>query len=139
MDQFLEFFGNHIALFVALFAIAGMLAWTILGSAGAMKVSPAAATQLINDEDAIVVDVRGDGEFRDGHIVNAINIPVSALSEQLDKLEKHRHKPIISSCRTGQQAATACSLLRKNGFEKAYALGGGILAWRDANLPLTKK
>ncbi len=140
MEQFLEFFANHTMLFAALFAIVGALAWTTLGpGAGARKVTPAAATQMINNADAAVLDVRGEGEFNEGHIVNAIHIPLNFLAERLDKLEKYRNRPIVAACRTGQQAAVACATLRKNGFEKVHSLSGGILAWQDANLPLTKK
>ncbi len=97
------------------------------------------ATQLINREDAVVVDVRTDGEFSQGHIVNAVNIPQKSVEEQLTKLNKYRNKPIIMACRTGQVASGVGSKLRKNGFEQVYNLAGGLAAWESANLPLVKK
>lgn len=138
MAQFVEFLTNHWMLSVAFVVLLGLLVWTSLGYAGGVrKVSPLDATRLINSENAIVLDVRGDGEFEQGHIVNALHIPQGSLKDRLDKLEKYKARPIISTCRTGQQSATACSLLRKNGFEKVYSLSGGILAWQNASLPLT--
>jgi rhodanese-related sulfurtransferase len=97
------------------------------------------ATHLINREDAVVLDVRSDGEFNQGHIVNAVNIPQKSVQEQLSKLEKYRNRPIITACRTGQIALGVSSTLRKNGFEQVYNLAGGLIAWEGANLPLVKK
>ena len=139
MDQFLEFFSNHIFLFAAFSAIAGGLIWTFLGSAGMTRVTPGIATRMINDEGALVLDVRSDGEFGAGHVVNAMNIPLGSLGDRLDKLEKFKNKPILPICGNGQQAATAAKTLRQKGFEQVFAVTGGIAAWREANLPLTKK
>lgn len=136
-----EFFANHPGLVMAFLVILGMLIWTLFQGAGrgVKKLSPADATQLINREDAVVLDVRSDGEFNQGHIVNAVHVPQKAVSESLDKLEKYRDRPIITACRTGQMAAAAGNVLRKSGFERVYNLQGGLLAWESANLPLTKK
>ena len=139
MNQLLEFMGNHAVLFGVFFAMLGALVWTVIGSAGSQKITPAAATRLINDDQALVLDVRGDGEFGEGHIVNALHIPLGFLTERLDKLEKYRSRTIIPVCRTGQQSSLAVSKLKKSGFDNVRSMSGGILAWQDANLPLTKK
>ena len=140
MDRLLEFFGNHPGLVLAFFGILGALAWTVFqGSArGVTRLSPGDATRLINSEDAVVLDVRPDSEFRDGHIINAINVPESELKDRLDKLAKYRDRPVIATCRTGSTSTRAASLLKANGFDKVYNLGGGIVAWEGASLPLTK-
>jgi len=126
---------------MAFLVILGTLFWTLWQSMGRglKKLSPMDATQLINREDAVVVDVRTDGEFSQGHIVNAVNIPQKSVEEQLTKLNKYRNKPIIMACRTGQVASGVGSKLRKNGFEQVYNLAGGLAAWEGANLPLVKK
>ncbi len=118
-----------------------MLLWTLWqgASRGLKKLSPMDATQLINHEDAVVLDVRSDGEFKQGHIINAVNIPQKTLEEQLSKLEKYRDRPIITACRNGQIALGVGNRLRKQGFEKVYNLAGGLMAWEGANLPLVKK
>ena len=139
MDQFLEFFGNHVVLFGVLFGILGALVWTFIGGGSTQRISPAGATRLINDQDALVLDVRSDGEFSEGHVVNAMNIPLASLAERTDKLEKYRKKPILPICANGSQATSAAKTLRQKGFEQMFAVTGGIAAWRDASLPLTKK
>lgn len=141
MEQLIEFLVNQWVLSVALFVILGLLIGTFVygGIHGPKKVNPTDATRLINHEDAVVLDVRGDGEYGEGHILNALHIPSSDLSDRIGKLTKYRDRPIIATCRTGQSSASVCTTLRKHGFEKVYALSGGILAWQNANLPLTKK
>ncbi len=141
MERLPEFFSNHSSLAMAFLVILGTLSWTLWQSMGRglKKLSPMDATQLINREDAVVVDVRTDGEFNQGHIVNAVNIPQKSIEEQLTKLNKYRNKPIIMACRTGQVASGVGSRLRKNGFEQVYNLAGGLAAWEGANLPLVKK
>ena len=141
MERLPEFIANHSSLVLAFVVILGMLIWTLWqgASRGLKKLSPMDATQLINREDAVVIDVRSDGEFNQGHIVNAVNIPQKSLEEQLSKLEKYRDRPIITACRNGQIALGVGNRLRKNGFEQVYNLAGGLTAWEGANLPLVKK
>jgi len=141
MERLPEFLSNHSSLALAFVVILGSLLWTLWQSrgGGAKKLSPSDATQLINREDAVVLDVRSDGEFNQGHIVNAVNIPQKSVQEQLSKLEKYRNRPIITACRTGQIGSGVSSALRKNGFERVYNLAGGLVAWEGANLPLVKK
>lgn len=141
MERLLEFISNHSSLTLAFAVILGLLIWTIWQGAGRglKKLSPADATQLINREDAVVLDVRSDGEFNQGHIVNAVHIPRKSVEEQLGKLEKYRGRPIITACGTGQTAVAVGNILRKNGFDQVYNLAGGLAAWKGADLPLVKK
>ena len=78
-------------------------------------------------------------EFSDGHIVNAENVPLNDLNNQLPKLGKYKDRPIIAVCRSGSRSAAACSTLRKAGFDQVYNLRGSILAWQNAGLPITHK
>ncbi len=140
MEQLIEFAGNHIALVAALAVILFLLAQNLVsGLGGKGTVDPPGAIELINREDAVVVDVRPMADFSSGHIMKAINIPMNGFSNQIAQLEKHKNKPIIISCRSGAQSTAACKLLRSQGFEKVYNLQGGILAWQSANLPITRK
>ena len=140
MPRYLEFFQNHPLLVMAFLAITCGLAWTLVAgrNQGLKRVGTMEATRLINSEDAVVVDVRSDAEFRQGHIINAINVPEKQLDTHSDKLDKHRDKPLIMVCRTGQSAARAGAALRKQGFESIYTLDGGLTSWQSASLPLAK-
>jgi rhodanese-related sulfurtransferase len=140
MEQLLEFAGNHTLLLGAFFVVLSALMWNLISDPGGKHaVDPLAATNLINHEDAVVVDVRSIAEFKDGHIVNAINIPLNGFNNSLKQLEKYRDKPIVAVCRSGSRSGSACNTLRKNGFENAKNLRGGMLAWESANLPVRRK
>jgi rhodanese-related sulfurtransferase len=140
MEQVLEFAGNHPLLVGALFAVLAALAWNLFADGGGKNaVDPLGATALINHEDAVVLDVRSIAEFKDGHIVNAVNIPLNGLGNNLKQLEKHRDKPIVAVCRSGSRSNAACRLLRKQGFENVKNLRGGMMAWESASLPVKRK
>jgi rhodanese-related sulfurtransferase len=138
MEQFIEFATEQWFLLVALVFIVAMLAHSYLGSWGIKNVPPAEAVELINRKNALVLDVRSDDEFRQGHILNSLHIPVGLLANRIKELEKHRAQPIVVICRSGNRSTAACSTLRKQGFEAVFQLAGGLAAWQNANLPLTK-
>lgn len=141
MDRYIEFLTNHFVLAGAWIAVAGMLIYSFFNARlrGFSAVHPSMATQLINRENAIILDVREDNEYREGHIINSLHIPVGYLGDRLKELEKYKEQPIIVGCRSGQRSSQACSILKKNGFDKVYNLSGGIMGWKNDNLPLTKK
>ena len=138
MGQFLEFIGNHPLLFTALIVLILMFLMNesrrkLLGF---KEIKAAEAVALINSEDALMLDVRGETDFKEGHIVNARNIPLGLLEGRVDEISEYKSKPVIVYCRTGQQAARAGAVLKKQGFDSIYKLNGGIMAWRDANMPI---
>jgi rhodanese-related sulfurtransferase len=137
-EQLIEFVGNHWILFAVLAGIIALLAHN-LAMGGKGSVDPVTATELINHRDAVVVDVRSAADFAQGHIINAVNIPMNGFKNQIGTLQKHKGKPIVINCRSGSQSSAACQQLRKEGFGEVYNLRGGILAWQSANLPLTRK
>lgn len=138
LAQIFEFIGNHWMLFLALVVILGLLTHNLItGDKGA--IDPLAATELINRQDATVVDVRPVADFAQGHIINAINIPINGFRNQTAILNKHKDHPVIVTCRSGSQSQIACAILRQAGFTQVYNLRGGMIAWQNANLPLTRK
>jgi len=140
MNEYIEFTNNHPMLVGGFFAILTLLVFNLFGSRmrGYNVASPADATTLINRNDAVVIDVRLDKEFNEGHIVNSIHIPQSEVKNRMSELEKYKHKPIIVSCKSGQRSGQVCSALKKQGFDHIYNLTGGVAAWQSANFPLTK-
>ena len=118
----------------------GMLLWQTWQARGAgAGVSPLQATLMINREDAVMVDVREAAEYGGGHIPNSRHIPFSQFDKRLPELEKFKARAIIVNCASGHRSASACGTLRKAGFAKVFNLSGGISAWDQAGLPITKK
>ncbi|NNJ98431.1 MAG: rhodanese-like domain-containing protein [Gammaproteobacteria bacterium] len=93
----------------------------------------------MNNDDAVVLDVREAADFNNGHIKSAKNIPLTALKSQLDSMADDKNKPILAYCRSGNVSGKACRILKSSGFSNVHNLAGGVLNWQEANLPLTKK
>ncbi len=134
----MEFFNQNILL-VSLVVVSGIsLLWPMFARPSGNSVSPAEATQLINREDAHIVDVREADEYAGGHLPDAKNIPVAKLADRISELEKFKDKPIIICCATGMRSNKACAELKKQGFEKLHNLAGGVDAWVGAGYPIKK-
>ncbi len=116
----------------------GLLLVPALKGAGAGTLQPNDAVAKINREKAVIVDVREPEAYVRGHITNAKNIPLSQLEERLPQVVKNKALPVVLVCETGPRAVTAQAQAIKLGFDKAEALAGGMKAWRDASLPVTK-
>ena len=140
MEKFPIFVINHPYLFSLLFVILTLLIWNIFGGiVGGVKLLTAdEATQLINREDAELIDIRSQKEFENGHIINAKNFSLQELPEKLNKFRKNNNKGIIFYCSNGSVSLKEAQKLVKQGEEMIYCLRGGITSWTNANLPLTK-
>lgn len=141
MERTIEFISNHWILSSGLFIVTLLLIQDFYDSITRTYkvVSPAAAVALLNDERTIVIDVREPHEYAKGHIENAMAIPLSRVDEKLYELESHKNSPVIVTCQQGTRSAHICKKLTKAGFTEVYDLKGGMLAWEDAKLPVTKK
>ncbi len=141
MEQIIEFAGNHLLLvggFVVVLTLV-IKAEYEHQSGRANQLDPTAAIRLMNNDDAVVLDVREAADFNNGHIKNAKNIPLSSLKSQLDSLVKDKNTPVLAYCRSGNISGKASRILKSSGFSNVHNIAGGILSWQEANLPLTKK
>ncbi|WP_430432520.1 rhodanese-like domain-containing protein [Methyloversatilis sp.] len=137
--EFLTQNNNYLWAISALISGVALLVMTLRTKTSGPRLTPAQATQLINREDAQVIDVREQPEWAKGRIAGSRHIPVGQIDQRIGDLEKFKDRPLIVVCASGMRSASACSTLRKAGFEKVFALDGGIGAWEQAGLPLTKK
>ena len=138
-NQLIEFAGNNRMLVLAFFAIVVMLIVSEIQRrlSRVNEASPAEATRMLNHENAIMIDMRTDKDYREGHIANAVNLP-TGNAEIPAALDKYRERPVIVYCQRGQRSIALCNKLSKQGFASVYNLKGGVLAWQKADLPLTK-
>lgn len=141
MEEFVTFVLKNPILFLMLGAIVLMISWVELKrlKKAYKDVSPAEAVQLINREDAVMLDVREPAEVQGPKIGGARHIPVSTLKTRIDDLRKHRDQPIIAYCRAGTRSPSACDILTSSEFDKVYNLKGGFQAWVTENLPTSAK
>jgi rhodanese-related sulfurtransferase len=99
---------------------------------------PIVSTELValmNQDKAVLLDVRSASDFTQGHIHGSINIPHNALASRISELEKHSSSLIIVTDQMGQHAGSAGGLLTKQGYN-IRRLSGGISQWKHSNLPL---
>lgn len=141
MEEYLAFARNHPVLIMGLFAIIGLIIWTEISrlTRKYKQVNTTQAVQILNQDDAVVLDVREDSEVQAGKIKGAKHIPLGQLKTRLPELDKAKDKPILVYCRSGSRSAHACSVLTSAGFQQVHNLEGGIMAWESANLPLSKR
>jgi len=136
----MQFVVNNWYLILGIVVVLAMLVWGPLTQLlhGVQRVTSAEAIRLMNHEKGLLVDVREPNEYRDGHIPNALSLPLSGLAAGLKQIEKHMARPIIICCHTSQRSARAAVALRKHGFASVQVLAGGIKAWQGENLPVEK-
>jgi len=136
-----QFILNNYLLIAVFIASGAMVLWPEiqkLAGGGGNEIGTLVATQLINQRNAVVVDVRETSEFDTGHIPNSRHIPLGELEGRVEELAKWKSKPVVVTCRTGNRSGRAQRILKKAGFSDIYVLKGGITAWAEANLPLPK-
>ena len=138
MSDVVNFVTENIFLIAIAFLSGGMLVWPLVnrGMAGA-TLGTLQATRMMNDQGAVIVDVRPNTEFATGHLPNARNIPVEDISKRMGELPAG--KPVIVVCGSGNRAGKAASALRTAGRQEVFCLEGGVAGWQQAGLPLVKK
>jgi rhodanese-related sulfurtransferase len=139
MDPLLQHFTAHPFLASA----AGVLLLAVVAyelrqrAHSAASVSPTEAVRMMNDG-AVLVDVRSVNQFKDGHIAGARNVPGDQVADGAKALEKFRDKTIITCCESGVTSGAAARKLTELGFKQVFNLRGGLAAWRQDNLPVTR-
>ncbi len=140
MDEFTQFAINNWHLFGAWLVVAIVLLsiQIKLMAHGPKSLTTQMMTNMVNRDNAVIVDIRGQGDFSKGHIQGAINVPLSKIKQNTKDLEKYKDSPIIMVCANGIQVSAACQILKKSGFEQVNKLSGGMASWVGDNLPVVK-
>ncbi|MBL0320007.1 MAG: rhodanese-like domain-containing protein [Alphaproteobacteria bacterium] len=91
----------------------------------------------IDHNQAIVIDVREDDEFKEAHIQGAIHLPLSRFSPL--QLPEIQDKKLVIQCLGGKRSAMACQLILSTvPDQEVYNLEGGISSWVNAGFPVTR-
>ncbi len=134
----MDFILSQNNLYIVLIALVSgaMLLWPTLRRGKGGPVSVSDAVQTVNRNQGVFVDVRPPDQFKTGTIAQARNVPVADLGAKAGSLPKN--KPLIVFCEQGRESVKAAALLRKQGLD-AVSLEGGLKAWTQAGMPLSKK
>ncbi len=136
MDRLPEFITNHPLLVGAFVGLLSLLLWTSLRTLSRKGLTAAQSVQLLNREEGVPVDIRGEANYRAGHIINAVRLDPAQFEADVRKLEKYKDKPLLVYCESGVKSAGAVTRLRAAGFARVHELQGGLAAWRAENFPL---
>ncbi len=137
MNQLNEFINHHWQLSLAFIVV---LVITIINEllskkSKAKEVTPQTVVDMMNNQEAVVIDIRDKDSFKNGHIIDAINACADDFNQP--KMEKYKNKPIILVCNRGIQANTVAAKIRTQGFQP-LVLSGGMGSWLSSELPLVK-
>ena len=135
-----EFLANHVLLALAFIGV--LVALAVVEAQrhlrGYTALTPAGLTQLINRDNALLIDLSSQQDFEKGHIPGARAVAPSQFDPESKDLAKARELPVALVCRNGQASAQAARRLQKAGFSKVFWLEGGLGAWNEAQMPLAK-
>ena len=92
---------------------------------GVFRQVPVTKVRELVEKDACIIDVREKGEFAKGHLVNAVNIPLSELRDRFDEVPKD--KPVYLHCRSSQRSYNAVMALQNAGFDNVVNISGSFL------------
>jgi rhodanese-related sulfurtransferase len=139
MSDFIPFFQNHWQLFALLFAliVVFIINEYLTKIKQAYTLSPAELVTKMNDDAAVLIDIRTQDLYKKGHIINAINILPSEFSKK--NINKYKLQEVVIVCTRGIESGKIASDLKKQGFSNVASLKSGMTSWISENLPIIKK
>ncbi|MWP49443.1 MULTISPECIES: rhodanese-like domain-containing protein [unclassified Gilliamella] len=140
--EILPFIKNHLLLslgWIVLFI--AIIVLTIKGKLSKVKVTNnAQAIQMLNKQDAVIIDIRSADSFKKGHITDSYNVlPIDIKNASAKTIEKFKEKIVILIDENGLSSVGVGEILVKQGFSNVFVLKDGIAGWNGENLPLVKK
>ncbi len=121
-------------------AMVGLLVWFAYSKgwilADFKSITPEEAIARMHHESNLtLLDVRTPEEFRNGHLIHAINIPLDQLPDRLSQLAPYKAKPMLVYCRSGNRSVSASRILKSHGFTPINVKNGIVgLAGAKAQL-----
>lgn len=139
MDRLVQYIQvNHWLVAVTVVVLAAVIVVEMRARAESFAaLSPQDAIRLMN-RGAVVIDLRPAEQYAAGHLSGARRMDGEQLLKAADTLKKYKQKPLIVYDESGSVGGSAARQLKAQGFEQAFNLRGGLVAWRADSLPLEK-
>lgn len=96
------------------------------------KYKDIAPQDILSEEERrcyVLVDVRTEEEFNEGHIPSSMHIPLDQLESRFAELDESRENKVLLICRSGARSVMAAEFLFDQGFSHVFNLAGGLLEW----------
>jgi len=100
------------------------------------EISPADARKQTENGEAILIDVREESDWREGHAKDATHLNRGVIELEIEEQIPDLKKPIICYCGGGSRSALVAESLQKMGYENVRSMAGGFGAWKEAGLPM---
>jgi rhodanese-related sulfurtransferase len=139
MQELITFISHHLLLSIVLVLTVFLLiiVESLRGRRKVFELNAIQVTQMINHDHAVVIDLRDQADFRAGHIIDAIGLSPQEIAQTPQKIEKWKTRPLIFIGYTGLESQKMAAKMLKQGYN-AYALAGGMRAWKEAQMPIVK-
>jgi rhodanese-related sulfurtransferase len=102
-----------------------------------VNLTPQAFKQAVDKQEALLVDVRTPAEYASGHLAGSINVDWTSSGYEAEFAKLPKDKPLLLYCRSGGRSGQALEYLQAKGYQVQH-MEGGIGAWMNAGLPVTK-
>jgi phage shock protein E len=103
------------------------------------EISAADARKQLEAGDAILIDVREENDWRQGHAKGATHLSRGVIELEIEEQIPDVTKPIICYCGGGSRSALVAESLQKMGYQNVRSIAGGLRAWKEAGLPMAKE
>lgn len=115
-----------------------LMFWAGLAGAADTVTPQALADRIKGGDTPLIIDVRDEDAFLEGHIPGARLIPHDRMDEYTESLQDYKDQPIVLYCRTGGRSGKAAETLEAAGFERVEVMEGGFPDWREAGLEVAE-
>jgi rhodanese-related sulfurtransferase len=102
------------------------------------EISPEEAANKLQNHEAVIVDVREQDEWDEGHIPHAIHLSRGTIELDIEEKVPDTNAMIVCHCGGGGRSALATESLQKMGYKNVRSMAGGFKAWKAAGLPTIK-
>jgi rhodanese-related sulfurtransferase len=99
------------------------------------EISPAEARKQVEEGEAVLIDVREESDWQEGHAKGAKHLSRGVIELEIEEQIPDPKKLIICYCGGGSRSALVAESLQKMGYENVRSMAGGLRAWKEAGLP----
>jgi sulfur-carrier protein adenylyltransferase/sulfurtransferase len=100
------------------------------------EIDASQARDRIESAEPVVVDVREQDEWDEGHIPGAVHVPRGHLESRIERLAPDTSRPVVVYCSAGNRSAFAAKTLAELGYEDVVSLAGGFTDWKRNGFPV---
>ena len=99
------------------------------------EISPTEARQQVDGGEAVLIDVREESDWQQGHAQGAKHLSRGVIELEIEEQIPDPRTPIICYCGGGSRSALVAESLQKMGYENVRSMAGGLRAWKEGGLP----